>query len=617
MSEIKNLHIDEYYKKTLAGKNLEVPTQKSWKLIMDRNASRKENIAISEDDKKVTYDEMFDKWKEMAKVFSAYDITRENNSRALVIMPNLGNTCYIDYGLDMTGAVCDFIDPTTSLDKLKKYIENEKITDIIGLDLLLEKNIGKELSRLKEEFNLKNIIVYHDMYMTSLMPTPIKLYSSLKNKMNRFSKDVVRYEDAVRNSKYTNINYDKEDSKSLSIITHTSGTTTGIGKPIPLTDFNRNALAFQHDLANLDFVPGMKMLHFIPYFAAYGSINTANLGLYKGMELQQIPLFKPSDFAKLLKNYKPNIVLANMPAWMSLMDEKLLEGEDLSFLVCAISGGTPSKDEDEIRLNKFLEEHGCSVKLSKGYGLSELCGCGTFAINDDYNHIGSMGVPLPLTKILIRDINTNEIVPNTNQTTGEVLISSPSLTSGILDDDTVVETIKINNERYLPTKDIVRLAEDGSLYFIERKDRMFPRYDAYNVYPLPIEDMLKNESNVKNCVIVPYFDETKNGYMPKIYIELKDKNTEDMNNWIEEIIDNKFLMHKDKTGYQANFRDIPTQWIFVDEIPKNTMGKEDYYKLKTEEIPGEKYNITVEENNMSVDSLTITKEPKPMQKVIK
>lgn len=606
MGEKSVIHIADYYKELLNDEKIKIPTDKSWKLIMDKNEQRKENIAISEGDKRITYDEMFDKWKEMAKVFSAYNITRENNSRALVIMPNLGNTCYINYGLDMTGAVCDFIDPTTTLEKIEKYIESERITDIIGLDLLIGKNIGKKLSKLKSKYNIRNIIVFHDSYMNSLMPVPVKMYSNLTNQLNRFSGDIVRYEDAVRNSKFININYDNKGSKTLSLITHTSGTTTGIGKPIPLNDFNRNALAYQHDLAKLDFVPGMKMLHFIPYFAAYGSVNTANLGLYKGMELQQIPLFKPSDFAGLLVKYKPNIVLANMPAWMSLMNEELLEREDLSFLVCAISGGTPSKDEEEIKLNRFLTEHGCKVKLSKGYGLSEVCGCGTFAINDQYNHIGSMGVPLPLTEIKIRDIETNKIYSEEKFVTGEVLICSPTLTSGMLDGKMVVETIQIDGKRYLPTKDVVTVGEDGSLFFIERKDRMFPRYDAYNVYPLPIENMIKDEKDVNNCVIVPYFDKIKNGNMPRIYVELNEEN-ENKTEWIRKIIDKKFLSQKTSSGYQANFRDIPTEWIFVPKIPRNTMGKEDYHKLKNEEMIGDKYYVEIEENNMDIGRITILK----------
>ena len=129
-----------------------IPTLKSWKLIKEKNNSRLDNIALSEDSKMITYGEMFDNWDNTAKAFSALNITRKNNSRVLVLMPNVANTCNIDYALDMTGAVCDFIDPTTCFDKIKDYIKNEKITDIISLDLLYEQNIGKKAEELKKEY---------------------------------------------------------------------------------------------------------------------------------------------------------------------------------------------------------------------------------------------------------------------------------------------------------------------------------------------------------------------------------------------------------------------------------------------------------------------------------
>lgn len=132
--------------------------------------------------------------------------------------------------------------------------------------------------------------------MNSFMPPLVRAYSLLNGVTNRLSGNVVTLDDVIRNSRYTQLQPVESGSDELSLITHTSGTSTGIGKPIPITDYNRNALVKQHDLVGLDFTPGMKMLHFIPYFAAYGAVNTTHLGLSKGMELQQIPLFRPEDF---------------------------------------------------------------------------------------------------------------------------------------------------------------------------------------------------------------------------------------------------------------------------------------------------------------------------------
>lgn len=592
-------NINDFYKEILKGKDVSIPNIKSWELIKEKNKNNSDLIALSEADKKITYGEMFDNFEKNAKAFSSLGINRHNNSRVLVLMPNVAETCYIDYALDMTGAVCDFIDPTSSYDKVKKYVENEKITDIISLDLMFLKTLYNKRKELKEKYGIKNMIIYHSDFMTKVLPRSIRIYSELINKV--IDKKVLKMENIINDSRYENITYDHLDSKNLSLITHTSGTTTGIGKPITLTDYNRNALAKQYELACFNYKPGMKMMHFIPYFASYGSVNTTNLGLVEGMELMEIPLFSPDKFAEILLKLKPNIVLANTPCWLNLIKSSYAQNADLSFLTYASSGGMNTSVEDEEKINDFLKKHNASVALTKGYGLSELGGCSVTTI-DGFNKVGSPGVPLPLVDIKIRNLETNcfeKLYEKDVQ--GEAFIHTETMTSGILDDKRIIDIKEIDGKNYLPTKDVLKIYKNGFVEYIERIDRMFPRYDGYNVYPRPIEEYIKKDSRVNNCVIVPLFDSEKNGMVPRVYIEEKEI-IEDKNKFIKNIIDNFFI--KSIGEYKANFRDIPHSWVF-DNIPKNTMGKDDYYTLKNGLIQGEEYKIIIIENNMNVKSISV------------
>ena len=592
-------NINDFYKEILKGKDVSIPNIKSWELIKEKNKNNSDLIALSEADKKITYGEMFDNFEKNAKAFSSLGINRHNNSRVLVLMPNVAATCYIDYALDMTGAVCDFIDPTSSYDKVKKYVENEKITDIISLDLMFLKTLYNKRKELKEKYGIKNMIIYHSDFMTKVLPRSIRIYSELINKV--IDKKVLKMENIINDSRYENITYDHLDSKNLSLITHTSGTTTGIGKPITLTDYNRNALAKQYELACFNYKPGMKMMHFIPYFASYGSVNTTNLGLVEGMELMEIPLFSPDKFAEILLKLKPNIVLANTPCWLNLIKSSYAQNADLSFLTYASSGGMNTSVEDEEKINDFLKKHNASVALTKGYGLSELGGCSVTTI-DGFNKVGSPGVPLPLVDIKIRNLETNcfeKLYEKDVQ--GEAFIHTETMTSGILDDKRIIDIKEIDGKNYLPTKDVLKIYKNGFVEYIERIDRMFPRYDGYNVYPRPIEEYIKKDSRVNNCVIVPLFDSEKNGMVPRVYIEEKEI-IEDKNKFIKNIIDNFFI--KSIGEYKANFRDIPHSWVF-DNIPKNTMGKDDYYSLKNGLIQGEEYKIIIIENNMNVKSISV------------
>ena len=327
LSDEGKKHIFDHYSENIENPNKKIKPQKSWEFLKEKNANRQDNIAISEDNNKITYGELFEEWKKTAKTLSGYDISKQDGSRVLVIMPNLIKMNTFDYGADITGAIASFPDPTIDYEKVRKYIEDEKITDIISLDLLYAQHIGNKSEELVKDLGIRNIFVVHDKYLTSLMPKKYKYLSSLLGIGNKFNKYVTRYEDAERNTRFSQIKYDSTSGEDLrkdnaiSIITHTSGTTTGIGKPIPLTDHNRNSLVNQYELARFNYQPGMTMLHFIPYFAGYGSVNTVHLGLSQGLELQEIPLFNPNNFGNYIIKYKPNIVLATSACWLSLIND--------------------------------------------------------------------------------------------------------------------------------------------------------------------------------------------------------------------------------------------------------------------------------------------------------
>lgn len=608
----EKMHVQDYYKKNLNGKEIVIKPQKSWKFIQEKNNGREDLIAFSEDGKKITYEQMYEQWDEVARVLSGLDIYRSNDSRILVLMPNIAKTGMVTYGSDKTGAVVDFIDPTTQYNKIRKYVESENITDIFGLDLLIANGIGNKLEELKKDFNLKNIIIYRDAYMNSLMPGKIKLLSSCLSVINKFSKYTIRYEDAVKNTKNTRIIYDYLDGNKLDFITHTSGTTTGIGKPIPLTDHNRNSLVHEYDLAGFDWKPGMKMIHFIPYFAGYGTVNTAHLGLSNGVELQQVPLFNPVQFGEYIYKYRPNVVVATTPCWLNLIENPKFQNFDLSFIFIAATGGSPTSIDDEIKINNFFEKHSAKCKLMVGYGMSELSGC-AITDNNVYNKLGATGVPLPGVKLKFRDENTNEFVdysvPNAK---GEAYIHSETMTSGVLDGKKVVDTIEIDGERYIKTKDIMQSDELGNISYIGRVDGMFQRYDGYNVYPLYIEELMKSYEEISDCALVWEYDETRKGNIIKSFIELRD-NSIDKKSLIKKIIEESFLRNLKPNVYKANFRDIPHKWSFIEKMPKNTMNKTDLYKLLNENIESEEYQLEIEEDNMSVKNYTILSNKKKVK----
>lgn len=604
-------HVFNFYKENM-GEYEELEPKKSYEYLEEKNKNRLDNTALSQNGKKMSYGELFEDWRETAKVLSGYDISKDNNSRVLMIMPNIMKMNSFDYGADMTGAIASFPDPTIEYDKIRKYIEQEHITDIVSLDLLYAKNLGGKEEELIKELGIRNIFVVHDDNFTALMPKKYKYVSSLLGLSNRLNKYITRYEDAVRNTRYTGIKYDRSDlesiKKDISMITHTSGTTTGIGKPIPLTDHNRNSLVNHYENAKFNYKSGMTMLHFIPYFAAYGSVNTVHLGLSQGLELQEIPLFNPNNFGEYMLKYKPNIVLATSACWLSLVNNPKYKDIDLSHLSYAVTGGSPMSMDEELKINKFLKTHNSDKMLTKGYGLSEMGGCAITTF-DGYNKIGTQGVIMPgvNAKIIldsgeIKDVGTDPI-------RGELLLNSDTLTCGELDGKEVVKTIEIDGKKYLKTNDEVSIDELGNVEYLGRKDGMFQRYDCYNVYPLQIENLFKSYPFITNVSVVAHYSEKDNGIIPKVVIELND-NSLDKEQIIKEIIENSFLTNNHVSEYKANFRDLPHIWDFVERMPINTMEKNDLYLLKQDSYDKERFILNVKEDNSGVKEYSIDKETK-------
>ena len=98
-------------------------------------------------------------------------------------------------------------------------------------------------------------------------------------------------------------------------------------------------------------------------------------------------------------------------------------------------------------------------------------------------------------------------------------------------------------------------------------------------------------------MVSEYYDETKFGAMPLIYIVLsKNSMGIDIKNIISSIIDNYILNNKN-----MSFRDIPTKWKVVDELPYTSVMKKDYKKIKDDGINGSEISIVCHETNMGLD----------------
>lgn len=649
-------HIDkpwmQFYNENIANKK--DPKVNLTQYLKDKTKRLGSKIEGSYYGQKITYDEFWDKVDNSSKVLT--DLGIKKYDRIMNLVPNIPESGQIWLGATQLGMVSDFIDPRPdSMDlnanarKVLELIKYEKANHIIALDkcyLAMIKPIEYELKELgidriitlsaSDSMNilskinyLTDVIAYNSLknereknetikqlkWYQALLKKIQEMKSSdelLEETIKKSPLEILRYSDLLKNINYSTFEPVYEENL-VNYIGHTSGTSGARPKPIALTNENQISATEQLFKANANFKVGDRILHVLPFFSPLGSDNNYTLNIASGSMNIDIPEFEINEFGYLLKKYKPNVILGT-PSWLaSLTKSRYLDKEDLSCITRIIYGGDSMTREDEETLNNWLRKHGSSAVVEKGHGMSEYCGCGSYA-QKEYNRYESIGIPLPNTTYTLVNPDVDDhlepvkFTDDKDRLLGELVVSSEAVTGGMLDEDVIVPHYDLNGHSYIRTRDLVEMDRDGIFYFNSRKDRSFTRFDGYKIKPYEIEKEIEKNELVKYCRIVPYFDEKKRGLMPKAHIVLNpDVDIDDLKTLTEEIIKSQII-----DNHNMSSRQIPAKIKYRDLLPLTANSKVNFNALINEGYDGSEISVNVEETNLSVGTIEVVL---PEQKV--
>lgn len=547
------------------------------------------------------------------------------------------------------------MDIMANAQKVLEVIKYERAKYIVALDkcyLAMLKPIEKELKELgieniviisaSDSMNLsgkinylKDALKYNELKNirnNNLSVKKLKSYEVLYARMSNMQKEekllkeaiassilkVSRYSDLIRECRYTSYITDT-DAETITYIGHTSGTSGA--RPKPITASNKNGISTLQQLikGNVSFTKGDNALHVLPYFAPFGAYDNYLLNIASCANNIDVPEFEINEFGYLIKKYHPNIIMGT-PAWLAaLPDYSYLTNEDLSCIHTIIYGGDSLSPQDEERVNKWLKQHGSSAEVEKGHGMSEFLGCGSYA-QDEYNQLGSIGIPLPNTIYSIVDPNVEDkLVPlkfeeGKERLEGELVVSSDAVTRGILHGDIIVPRYEMDGRSYIRTRDLVQMDKNGVFYHEARKDRSFTRFDGYKIKPYEIESIIEKNDKVKYAKLVEYFDDRQRGIMPMCHLVLKnnDISEEEKIEVIKDIVYNNII--GDST---MSSRQIPAKFKIRESMPLTKNSKVDFNALKNEPLDGSEINVDVSETNLTVDHIEIYKDTKKSKTRIK
>lgn len=504
---------------------------------------------------KITFAKLFRKINEVSEKIKALGLkSGDTVSLCIISQPEV---VYLIYALNKLGITINMIDPRTSKDGIEKKIKNSNSKALFMFDI-----------RAKETLDFVDRKIVENVVLLSpydSLPLPIKMIKK-KNQTKITKKGYMAF-DEFMNLKNTNeFVYNKNE---IAMICYTGG-TTGEPKGVKLTNDNFNIMSYQYEKHDLGTKSGQKFLAIITPTFAFGACNSLHLPLTLGMETILVPKFEPTQFEKLLAKYHPHHTNAVPSYYQTLLNDKKIKSSDLKNFYGAGCGGSDMLIEEEQKIIERFKELNCDAMPIKGYGMTELSSA-VVICTLHCNKLGSVGIPLVNSNIKIIDPETKEELPY--NTVGEVLLKSPTMMKGYLNNDEATEELikTYSDGTWVHTGDLGLIDEDGCLFIKGRIKRLIIKR-GMKVFPIELENVISsaNIEGINNICVFGVPDKTYRE-VPVVQVEIKEEYLTKTNDIIEKI---KQVCEKNLPEYA-----VPSDY-FSDKIPMTAMGKNDFVRAR-------------------------------------
>ncbi|NOY76748.1 MAG: fatty acid--CoA ligase [Calditrichaeota bacterium] len=300
----------------------------------------------------------------------------------------------------------------------------------------------------------------------------------------------------------------------------------------------------------------------IPYLATMMGVKQIYPGRYE-----------PEMLLKLLVGQKVTFSHCVPTILQMILSAPVVNQIDLSNWKVVIGGSALSKGLAKMAIDK-------GIRIMTGYGMSETCPILTLAqfkqgmenLSDEekVEVVTKTGLPIPLVDLRIVDESGKELPPGKKHT-GEIVVRAPWLTAGYL--KTVEKSKELWRDGWLHTGDVAYYDEEGYVKITDRIKDIIKTGGEW-ISSLELENLISQCEPVKEVAVIGVPDE-KWGERPVAYIvpkpEFKDTITVD--------VCKKGLQPFVEAGVIEKWV-IPDEFIFVDEIPKTSVGKIDKKLLR-------------------------------------
>ena len=331
----------------------------------------------------------------------------------------------------------------------------------------------------------------------------------------------------------------------LAAILYTSG-TTGRSKGAMLTHHN----LLSNALILLDYWCWDEddvLLHALPIFHVHGLFVALHCALLNSSKVIFLDRF---DTKRIIKELPNSTVMMGVPTfYVRLLRDNEFNKEKCSNMRLFISGSAPLLPETFYSFESLTGK-----KILERYGMTETGMLTSNPYNGD-RIAGTVGYLLPTVKGRISNQNGQ---PVSDEEIGILEVKGPNIFTGYwgMPEKTASE---FRSDGYFVTGDMASIDNTGRISIVGReKDLVIS--GGYNVYPKEIESILDEISGVNESCVIGLTHVDFGEAVTALIVEEKHSKTSE-----EEI----FKILKDKL---AKYKQ-PKAIMFIDELPRNTMGK--------------------------------------------
>ena len=567
--------------------------QKAWKYIREvcsLNDGDLDKVAVIDGNRKYTYKRMFREWERYASVFSALHMTEAQNARVGVLGSTCAEVTFAFYGLNMVGAQTSLVATWSAFnfERIEATIRQEKLTDFIITDDLAQPDLIGELVNKRKELGLRNVIVMHVLMGGATSMPVMTAAQEVKNVSIKALYWPICMETLLMRYGNYPIHYAQKEMDENALIMHTTGTTSGTGKPVPMSDSALNAvdvsfMNLKHLSLPFDHLVTATLLDLSN---SYGIINQVHLPFSMGATLVTVPLgFINPWFHKVISANRISFLFSAsymFDRWMKMPEDTDFDFSSLKFVAL---GGTAVSAADKKRYNEFIEAHGGKdVAILNGYGLSELggaCALSSSALDDE-----SIGYTLPGIVVRLYDEESGRYFsPDGEGGEGVLYLTAPTIAASQLDGRDVIKVEMIEGEPYVCTNDLVHVDPDGRITYLGRANRFFMREEGRKYESGRVETEFNRREGVDSCAIVPVYYKIQHDTIPMLCVKTVE-GAGDPKQIVLDALRKAFI--EEQTLSEAN---IPSRVMLVETFPRNANGKIDLHRLNQDEVSGDVYTV--------------------------